>query len=193
MEIRDRDRLDQLLDSALHDYGDVEPRTGLEARILARLSIQNRPTLRRQWVLSFASAVIVCAVLFSIWRFGNIRKTRTDVAESPVAATAPTRSGVGSAIATPLAAGKDRRVSKVRRRAEHVSDIGTEALRATPRLQRFPSPRPISQAELTLAEYAARFPNEAQLVANDQEAFEEEIEEAQRKLQDENQSRIEER
>src|SRR5438270_10501553 len=64
-------KFDEFLDSALADYSNVEPRTGLEGRILARLSSSATEAESRTWlrwwpaVTAFAAAVIVLAILLA--------------------------------------------------------------------------------------------------------------------------------
>ena len=52
---------------------------------------------------------------------------------------------------------------------------------AEARLDRFPSPQPLSEQELALARYVSEFPQEATLVARTQAEFENEI---QQKMKD---------
>jgi len=46
---------------------------------------------------------------------------------------------------------------------------------AAPKLDQFPSPRPLSEQELALARYVNEFPQEAMLIARAQEEYEKEI------------------
>jgi hypothetical protein len=46
---------------------------------------------------------------------------------------------------------------------------------ADPKLDVFPSPRPLSEEELALARYVRHFPSDAKLVAQAQEASEREV------------------
>jgi hypothetical protein len=55
---------------------------------------------------------------------------------------------------------------------------------AEPKLQQFPSSRPISEQELLVAEYTVRYPQEAMLVVQEQQNFEEQVRQAQRELQE---------
>jgi hypothetical protein len=48
-----------------------------------------------------------------------------------------------------------------------------------PRLDHFPSPRPLSQQEVLLARYAQHFPTEAVLIAQQQDKFQQGIEQAE--------------
>jgi len=55
---------------------------------------------------------------------------------------------------------------------------------ADPKLQQFPSSRPINKQELLVAEYTVRYPQEAMLVVQEQQEFEEEVRQAQLELQE---------
>jgi hypothetical protein len=62
-------KLEELLDHALADYSNVEPRTGLETRILARLATANAEAPRTTWLrwwpaLSLAAAALVVLAIF---------------------------------------------------------------------------------------------------------------------------------
>jgi hypothetical protein len=46
-------------------------------------------------------------------------------------------------------------------------------------LDHFPSPRPLSREEVLLARYAQHFPKEAVLIAQQQDKFQQEIEQAE--------------
>jgi len=67
MDLQNRDALDDLLDRALKQYAKVEPRLGLEGRVLANLAAQaSRARTRCTWFLAIAgmSAVVVLALWF---------------------------------------------------------------------------------------------------------------------------------
>jgi hypothetical protein len=67
--MREKDDLDLLLDSALSSYADAQADSGLEKRILARVtdaraSLTNAPTPRRRWLAwAFALPMAACLVL----------------------------------------------------------------------------------------------------------------------------------
>ena len=52
-----------------------------------------------------------------------------------------------------------------------------------PRLQEFPSPRPLSQQEVVVAEYVQNFPEEAKLISQQQQKFDEEVRKAQQQIE----------
>ena len=60
---------------------------------------------------------------------------------------------------------------------------GVESARG-PRLEQFPSPRSPSEQEVLLTQYAERFPAEARLVAQQQDKFQQEIQQAEQAMKD---------
>ena len=65
------DYLDRILDHALSEYRDAEPLSGMEDRILRRLTVQPKPSSRRwAWILAAvsASAAVIVAVLWLGYR-----------------------------------------------------------------------------------------------------------------------------
>src|SRR5579863_3792234 len=68
------DPLDPVLDAALAKYAAVEPRVGLEDRVLAHLQAERaRPPVRAWWhrSLAGAAAVVVVIALALAWRSGK--------------------------------------------------------------------------------------------------------------------------
>ncbi len=63
MEFRDKERLDQWLDDALKQYGEAEPRAGLEGRVLAKVRTAAESSTRAwRWWPVFA----VIAAIFMV-------------------------------------------------------------------------------------------------------------------------------
>ena len=54
------DELDRVLDAALHDYSNVEPRAGLEQRVLRRMQV---PARRSWWLAMVLAAAILMVVI----------------------------------------------------------------------------------------------------------------------------------
>lgn len=150
------DRLDQWLDTALRECGSVEPRPGLEGRILANLASQaTAPTVqtRRWWIWAGVAIVVGLA----LWLDLNSRpqKTRSSVAvdaRKTVPRTAQDQ--VQSETISPVAT-----VTPQARHRGH--SIKTTELGSTPRQDQFPSLRPLSKQEQLLLRYAREFPKEA--------------------------------
>lgn len=64
-----RDELDRLLDSALANYADPGPDSGLEGRIMSRMATETSPAPRRRWlawaIALPAAAALLLFILFS--------------------------------------------------------------------------------------------------------------------------------
>ncbi len=74
MADRKQDELDRMLDAALAKYAAVEPRTGLEDRILANLRAERTRVPDRawwRWSVAGALAAVVVVALALAWRSGK--------------------------------------------------------------------------------------------------------------------------
>jgi len=168
--------LDRVLDTALAKYLTVEPRPGLEDRVLANLRAERtRIPAHAWWRWSVAAvlAVVIVAVALAL-RFG--RSSLPVVADHSTAQMQGTqetsngeRSGVRSAEPGPA-----------RNKTGQHSHPPVE-IPIPPKRDQFPSPQPLSEQEIALARYAHQFPQEATLLARAQVEYEKEI---QRQLTD---------
>lgn len=173
MESRDRDRLEQWLDGALRQREIAEPRPGLEGRILARIALESqRHRTPKSWAWVFATAAV--AALLAVFGAG----VRHDSEKAPpLEVAAASRNSVparGAHSSAPASLRPGVRNHSERKRTRAV--VGTIP---APKLDHFPSPRPLSEQELALENYAERFPAEAALIAQDQQKFDQEIAKAQ--------------
>lgn len=162
----DVQRLDRELDMALAKYAAIEPRAGLEERILANLRAEREQGAARAWwswskaaVLAASVITIVAALL--VWRPWN--PARDTVAEHPSnrvqqGPRPQTGSGTGGESV------RRKVASPVRTRRNHSSHVPV-VVAVQPRLEQFPSPRPLSEQEQILASYVARYPEQATLIA----------------------------
>ena len=167
----DKDRLDDLLDGALKRYGEVEPRVGLEGRVLASLAAVNSKRAHGSWAWALAG-ISACVLVFGIWLAyrGEIKPT-TIVSNRPVQdVTVP---------AIPVAPSEQQasqtRQSGSRRRSESAIVMTAEE----PKLKQFPSPLPISTQEVMLLEYVQQYPQEAMLISRQQNEFQLKVEQAE--------------
>lgn len=161
------DELDRALDAALVRYAAVEPRPGLETRVLANL--RARPAVNRSWLRWPAIAACAAAVIIVIalaWRTGR--------SVSPIAHDRP---AIGHPVPTTQIVSTAAKTAPPQTRpAKHRGSLRqfqpeSAIAAATPRLDQFPSPQPLSSEEIAIAEYVKKFPKEAQLVARAQEEF----------------------
>jgi hypothetical protein len=167
------DDLDRVLDAALAKYASVEPRPGLEQRVMANLSTAERDTQTLvRWVWGVAAALAIVLVVAGIaWRSG--RTSRPDIARHPpgiVSKHAPQESLAKTSEAMPAV--RNRRVRRVIRRERNAPQTMKTLITSAPKSEQFPSPQPLSEQEKLLASYVERFPEHAVLVARAQAQLE---------------------
>jgi hypothetical protein len=166
MEARDKDNIDQWLDSALRQYGNAEPRSGLEGRMVTRLAAElQRQHATKRWLWGLASAA---CLIVAIWIGLGYRRLTPAENIDVLTADFTKNLSIGPAWrrtlpVPPVAA---------RRRTRHTHALRATADVAEPRLNQFPAPRPLSEEELLFANYADRFPKEAMVLAQEQHSFE---------------------
>ncbi len=168
------DELDQMLGAALAKYAAVEPRAGLEERVLATLRAGQARVPDRAWwrwgMMAAVAAVVVVAV-FLAWRAERAPHGPTHTAVMQHGAlqtwTQVTANGAQHGV-HPQAAGPARKTTR-----HHA--LMPVMLAAQPKLDRFPSPQPLSEQEQALARYVSEFPQEAALISRAQEDYEKEI------------------
>ena len=156
------DGLERELDAALAKYSTVEPRSGLEQRLLANLRAEReRAPVRVWWRWPAGAAAVVVLVLGSFlwWRTRESQVDRTgghtateDSREVPIGKVRDPRLP-----SPPVASVR----TAFRNRPRHSTPVVTTA----PRRELFPSPRPLSEQEEILARYVATYPEHATLVA----------------------------
>ena len=179
MEPNDKD-LDRWLDGALRQYGNAEPRAGLERRILANLESAAQDQSRgRTWLWAWGTAALMACIVVAVWigiDWHHATK-RTFATANPPNAGASTR---GSQSDPRQVAAAPHHVGR------HSMPPNIEAAKE-PRLEQFPSARPLSEQEQLLARYVAELPEEAVMVAHAQLERQKELE----KLVADESSRIE--
>ncbi len=161
-ESTEGDALDRELGAVLAKYAAVEPRAGLEDRILASLLVQPDASMARGWwgwATAGAVALLVLAVGMALFRTTErpgLAKPPDQAAQrgghvqaehSPVISVIPARPEASIAM----------RAKRSRRSSAVVAN--------TPRLPQFPSPEPLTELEKTLARYVAKYPEHAALIA----------------------------
>jgi hypothetical protein len=159
--VSEADVLDRELDAALARYAAVEPRAGLEARVLAHLQAEReRLSARSGWgwksVTALAAAVLILAAVL-VWTSGR----RTQAVHHESAAT-PHAQVAGNGANRPEGPPTPTVTSKASSRGAHHSH---RLATTVPKLEQFPSPQPLSEQEKMLATYVAEYPEHAVLVA----------------------------
>jgi hypothetical protein len=167
-EAFDRDvkyQLDRELDAALAKYAAVEPRVGLEGRVLANMQIERAKDSRfAPWFSYAAGALAVAFVALALaWTLGTLHAP--PIASHPRTA-APNAIQSGSQGMTGIRtndAHSQKLQPAVRRATLRRRRVSVAA--ANPKLERFPSPQPLSAQEQILQDYVADYPEQAVLVA----------------------------
>ena len=162
------DEFDRELDAALAKFAEVEPRAGLEERVLANLRAQREGTLFRKWrqwtALAAVTAVMIVVALSLVWRpVGSQQAVKTR--------HQPSKTKDGTERGAEVAMNRERNSP----RAAHPVFLKKSAMRssrppqptvaAAAHLNQFPSPQPLSEQEMILVSYVAQFQNQAVLVA----------------------------
>jgi hypothetical protein len=167
------DALDHALDAALAEYTDVEPRAGLEQRILAQLRSESTGLPTRSWWQWSAVGLVAAVILFALalaWRSNGPAKLVVQRPSAPVEQV-PSATRVAANGET-KATGAIRQRDKATRHHVHPPSVVADG----PKLDQFPSPEPLTKEELALVRYVRRFPQDAVIVASAQEEFEKEVE-----------------
>ncbi|MGH9779406.1 MAG: hypothetical protein ACRD5I_13435 [Candidatus Acidiferrales bacterium] len=151
--------VDKLLDAGLARYSAVEPRPGLEQRILAGLKQQPRPSLWLdwRWAGAFATAAVgvVVIVIFFFMRQPPVPTV------PPQTATLPAPVAPATAAPSPEAVRPPAAKTTTRRATPRVEQARAQA----PRLETFPAPAPLSEQERLLLLFTRQAPQEAVLMA----------------------------
>ncbi len=170
MEPDERERVvDKWLDAGLKQYGQAEPRPGLENRILAGLRSEGERMLARKWQWWPALAALTAIFLIGIGVFSL--KLRNTGVHAPLAKESPASFQQKSreprqSDSSRIQESPSQRIRAAVPRPLHRHHVTGPA--ATARLEQFPSPQPLSEQEAILQRYAEQFPREASLMAQAQ-------------------------
>lgn len=163
------DELDHILDAALAKYAAVDPREGLEERILAHLRAAEGPVQGLawgSWLATAVTALVIVAVVLA-WRSG--KTAHPQIANRPGTTTQTTANTQNPLQSETQAVSRGAKAAPGPRPAPTHRSIARDSLapvmEAYPKLDQFPSPQPLSEQEKILASYVARFHDEALLVA----------------------------
>ena len=174
------DPVDPVLDAALAKYAAVAPRAGLEDRVLAHLQADRARVPVRAW-WRWGQAGVLAAIVIVATTLAWKARTGTHL---PTAHHPATTEHIRRPANRPTASASERIVANTPTRVQHSGGViavrraasrGQAVAQADPKLDVFPSPRPLSQEELALARYVRNFPTDAKLVAQAQEASEREV------------------
>ena len=177
------DDLDCMLDAALAKYAAVEPRTGLEERILANLHAEQAKSPNRAWSQwSFAAAAVIVLIMAGVFIWKWSRPSNPPVVNRGPAVSQPQPQKPGQQQqATVNSPAQEARPRSMMRHSPELN-----AVAPVPKLDQFPSPQPLSAEEIALAQYVGNFPKEARLIAEAQEQFELETQKVMNDFRSEN-------
>jgi hypothetical protein len=179
--------LDRALDAALAKYSAVEPRAGLEERVLAGLRSRQAEARHHSWLrwgLAGALAAIFIAALFvglksnkpSPRQIANHPPAHEPSSKAPQApALAENRPQTARPAVMPTRSAHPLSTAVRPATAHPTVARPTAAAKADPRQDVFPSPRPLTKEEVALARYVRDFPEQAIIVAQAQAELEAEI------------------
>jgi len=174
MEPHDRCHWDEWLNKALQQYGEANPRPGIENRVLANVYAHRRAHMYRIWAWALGGVAVVVFSLLLLWHERPYPGEHHD--EPAARVSQDSAMGHQAQVLPPIPQRPRTRVSK------RLRPVITET-RSNPKLERFPSPRPLSPQELAALRYAGRYPQEAVLVAKEQEKFDDEVRQAQQQVE----------
>jgi hypothetical protein len=167
------DEIDRTLDAALARYAAVEPGGGLEQRVLARMQCQRHtiPTPSWwQWGTVGALTAVLTVMAALAWRSNQPARSVVEQRPSPSEIVSPSSTLAPSSQAG-MARMLDARSLRAKPRRIHPPAVPADG----PKLDQFPSPKPLTGEELALVRYVRQFPQEAAMVASAQEEFENEV------------------
>lgn len=155
--MRDKDDLDLLFDSALSTYADPGLDTGLEQRILARITAESAPAPRPRWML-WAIALPVAACLFIFLTLLRTPRPQSGRPVQPLATEPP--QVVAARVIPPAvqhyAASRGHKPHASPQSPALVAPVANPGLLSKRDI--FPSPRPLSPQERALVEFATQVP-----------------------------------
>jgi hypothetical protein len=162
------DVLDRTVNDTLEKFADVEPRAGLEQRVLARLrGQQEREAGAFLWRWATVVTLVAVGFVLSLSAVLHRVKPENGIALRRALVTTPNLPNLethaanrGASNPIPAHRAGDRKTTQPRL----VRHVATPAVSA-PRLDRFPSPRPLSEQEKILQTYFSTHPEDAVLVA----------------------------
>jgi hypothetical protein len=150
-----RDELDRLIDDAVASYSDVEPRLGLEARVLNRMHVLRARRRIFAWGMGLAVAASVVVV-------GIVIRTEQRPTSKPAEVARVTRAEEPTPTTRPVA---KVRPAKRARRPQFL-----------PKLEQFPAPTPLTAEERALIAFAQLHPRDAEMFAELQKQADEPVE-----------------
>jgi hypothetical protein len=162
----EQDEFDRVLDAALAKYTAAEPRAGLEERVLANLRAEEaRVPDHAWWRWSAVATVAVVIVVVLALSLKSDKASHPLVANHPSTPTQAPREQGTEIVSNAHGSGtRPSRPSTAPKPAMQPSPPEVAIARA-PKLEQFPSPRPLSEQEKLLQNYVAQNAEQAVLLA----------------------------
>jgi hypothetical protein len=163
------DKCDRELNAALAKYAAVEPRHGLEERILANLRARRERRVTPNWrgrSFGLAGAALAILAASALWH-GATTATRV-TQRSAITSQQEVASSAGTAAAS--AKREDNLKSqmpksKEQKRTQTFAEVEQRPVNDAPKLEQFPAPQPLSEQEELLVRFVQEDPRDAALVA----------------------------
>ncbi len=164
---RENDKFERELQSTLAKFAAVEPRMGLEERILTALRVEQKRAAQPLWlwwrrpVVAALAGVIVVSLSVTLL---SGKRARSTAAHQP----APTQSNKHPVTQVVNSNGSPIRADDAgqgKRLKPHLDINPPAVVAATPKLDEFPSPQPLSEQEIILTRYVTNYPEHAALIA----------------------------
>lgn len=155
------DESERALDAALAQYTSVEPRAGLEERILANLRSADAPTIAHPWWNWRIAAVLAATLLIT----ASVLSRWNKASQPPIVVQRPQITGEPIA---PQVAHRENSPASQKNLPRHRgmrTQPQQEIVAVGPKLDVFPSPLPLSEQEKILSLYVEKYPEHAALVA----------------------------
>jgi len=160
------DSLDREFDAALAKYAAVEPRIGLEERILANLRAKReRRATNSWWRWSAVAALSALLLVTGVFAWKSRRPAQNIAAHVLITSQTNAHDGTPNAPQDGVAAFPSRKTGAGRQLKTPSRRAPAPVLASAPKLEQFPSPQPLSEQETILARYVTKFPEHAALIA----------------------------
>jgi len=165
MEPKDQENLHRWLDRALVEYGNTEPRPGLEARVLANLSAEReRITVRQRWFWALTLAATAAVLILAVWMESDTA-LRTKIPAPMRTASEQQAESKQRAVETAKPDVFQQSRKSASRRVHRNRTVHSFETAAAPKLDRFPSSQPLSEQEGLLLAYLNQTPKEEVMLA----------------------------
>jgi hypothetical protein len=159
---QEHEALGRELDAALAKYASIEPRAGLEERVLANLRVERQKVSQGGFWRSAVLVMAMIAVAWVLtWKLGRPRQDSAAPRPSTTLGSQPVPHRVSTGEEKAVHSHRPIVVQRASARRAHPPVI----IAAEPKLEQFPSPQPLSEQEKMLASYVANYPEHATLLA----------------------------